>query len=519
MSSADAPMTLTGTSHSESKSRFRRDTLATSVLFLIGLGAVQPLVSLLRGVIFCRTLAPAALGAWDMALGFLMLSGTVVVLGIPGSFGRYVEHYSQRGQLASFLRRTTLACLLLTGLSTVALVAAAPAFSELIFGSRAHVDWVYYVAMALPALIAFGFVVELLTAMRLFRVVSGLQLLKATSFVVLAVALFALWRAGLESVIVGHAIGSLLAVAVACYWIVGAKRETEDEVSRAQESSDRASTMWAKLMPFAVGIWLANMLTHLFEIIDRYMIIHFSGMPSEVALEQVGHYHSSRIVPLLFVSFAGLLGSMLLPHLAKDWESGKRTSVSDGVNFSIKVLGLGLTAAGAGLLLIAPFLFEFGFGGRYDGGLVVFPLTIAYCVWLGLCFMGDLYITCAERIRLISFALAIGLVSNVVLNLLLLPPYGLWGAVAATAGSKFLLLAVTVLFARKLGMRLHAGTLVAALLPLSLCLGATPAIAILAFAACVAIRTDVVLTADEKKLLARLPSQLLDRLRSRSSAV
>ena len=45
-----------------------------------------------------------------MAFGFLMLAAPLVVLSLPGTFGRYVERYRQQGQLRSFLRRTALVC-------------------------------------------------------------------------------------------------------------------------------------------------------------------------------------------------------------------------------------------------------------------------------------------------------------------------------------------------------------------------------------------------------------------------
>ena len=41
-----------------------------------------------------------------MAQAFIMLAAPVIVLSLPGTFSRYVEHYRQRGQLKTFLKRT-----------------------------------------------------------------------------------------------------------------------------------------------------------------------------------------------------------------------------------------------------------------------------------------------------------------------------------------------------------------------------------------------------------------------------
>ena len=86
--------------------RRQTDTLADSVLILLALSVVQRLIGFVRAVLFCRWLDAEQLGLWDMAFSFLMLAAPLAVLAIPGAFGRYLEHYRQRGQLHTFLRRT-----------------------------------------------------------------------------------------------------------------------------------------------------------------------------------------------------------------------------------------------------------------------------------------------------------------------------------------------------------------------------------------------------------------------------
>lgn len=526
MSSAEIPRNMTSSpdmaaplpSPAEPKRRHvRKDTLATSLIFLLGLSATQPLVSFARGILFCRTLSPAELGAWDMVLSFIMLAGTVVVIGIPGSFGRYVEHYAQRGQLSMFMRRTTVLCAALTVLAMVVMYLAAPTFSNMIFGRPDRIQWVYYVAAGLGSLIAWGFVVELLTAMRLFRVVSGMQLFKAIAFVLLTMGMLFLWEGGPASVILGHAIASMMAVGIALYWLIPAWHSSPEQVSEAYAGDEAelqfptAWGFWAKLMPFAAWVWIANFCTHLFEMIDRYMLVHFSGMPSEEALTQVGHYHSSRIVPIFLVSFASMLASMLLPHFTKDWERNRRDAVSEGLNLAIKLLGLALCAGAAVVMLIAPYIFEYAFAGRYDGGLAVLPWTLAYCVWFSMFFLGDIYLSCAERVRLLSVALFIGLCVNVVMNLMLLPTYGLFGAVWATAFSKFVVLIATFMFAQRLGLKLHRGAWLITLLPLSICLGTTAAWSIVLVALVATLSTDSILSAGEKRRLLDLANPYVQR--------
>ncbi len=75
----------------------RSDTLAESVLILIVLAVVQRAIGFLRSVLVCDWLEPDQLGEWDLANRFFVLVAPLVVLGLPGTFGRYLEHYRHRG--------------------------------------------------------------------------------------------------------------------------------------------------------------------------------------------------------------------------------------------------------------------------------------------------------------------------------------------------------------------------------------------------------------------------------------
>jgi O-antigen/teichoic acid export membrane protein len=88
-------MTQSDTDQFASRS-LRPDTLAASVVILLAANIVQRSVGFGRGILFCRWLTPDELGTWEMAYSFLLLAAPVVVLGLPGSFGRYLERFRQR---------------------------------------------------------------------------------------------------------------------------------------------------------------------------------------------------------------------------------------------------------------------------------------------------------------------------------------------------------------------------------------------------------------------------------------
>ncbi len=267
-------------------------------------------------------------------------------------------------------------------------------------------------------------------------------------------------------------------------------------------------------MPFAVWMWVTNLIANLFDLIDRYMIVHHGGMSSDEALRQVGFYHSSRIVPLLFVGVAALLASMITPHLTADWEIGRRDAVIRRLNTTLKLLALALLAASVVVLFVAPVLFVVGFENKFQGGLVVLPCTLAYCVWFGMFAVAQNYLWCAERAVLATVPLAVGFVLNIGLNLLWLPHYGLPGAVWATTVANLAALLLTLELSRWCGMRVDPGTWLLTLAMVGLCLGPWVGLATLVVVAIATLAGDHLLDADEKRELNDHLLQGLRRLRA-----
>jgi O-antigen/teichoic acid export membrane protein len=433
----------------------KHDSLADSVVVLLVLAAVQRIMGFARGILVCRWLSPDELGQWDMAFGFLTLAAPLTVLGLPGSFGRYVEHFRQRGQLRALVRRTAIACVGLTILAVLTISFARPLVSTIVFGRTDETQLVLFLAGTLAIVIAFNYLTELLTALRMARVAGIVQFFNSLTFAGFSMLLLLAWHREATSLVVAYGIACALQI----FWMMGYLRRQLRLAPADQlihEDSGRPA-FWSRLLSFAAWVWVSNLLYNLFDVADRYMIVHTSTADDPLAI--VGSYHSSRIVPLLLVSIAGLMGTMILPHLSHDWEAGRRREVSARMNLTLKLLGLLLFVGSITILLASPFLFDVAFQGKFGRGKDAMPWTLTYCTWFGLLTVAQLYLWCAERARLSCLALLIGLVANVILNLLLLPHFGLLGAVWATAVANFTALALIYRFSAWLGMTIQPSML------------------------------------------------------------
>lgn len=191
----------------------RPDTLLASVMVLLVVNVVQRTIGFGRGVLFCRWLDPESLGQWDMAYGFLMLAAPVAVLGLPGSFGRYIERFRQRGQLRMFLLRTSIWTAGLTAIAVGVLFVFRTEFAYLVFGDSTQTALLALMAAVLATVVLHHFLEAVFAGLRVFRVVSAMHFAQSMLFAGLSLTLLCIWRQDEWSIVAGYGSACVISVA------------------------------------------------------------------------------------------------------------------------------------------------------------------------------------------------------------------------------------------------------------------------------------------------------------------
>lgn len=483
------------------------DSLSTGVAFTMGLTVAQRGVGFIRTALFCRLLPEEELGQWSLVFSFVMLCAPMTLLGITGSFGRYVEHYFQRGLLRQFFRRTGLAVTALTVIVTCLMWQNKQWVAWCLFGSAEDSHLLLPALITLATTIAYNFFLEAVIALRKIKVGSIMSLVSSWTFAILGIGLLHFTDLGSYGVVISFAVGNLLASVYA----LGVLSRTWEKLPQTNSEFSHVS-LWKKLAPFAIGLWLVNIVTNLFDMVDRYMIVHFSGFEAVEAQGLVGQYFSSMAVPLLMIGLSTTLAHMVMPYLSEDWEAKRYQAVSDRINLSTKLVGLMLACGSTVIMLVSPFLFNVVFGGKYDAGYAVLPWTIAFSFWKAIANCSYNYLYCVERTRSMFLSLVIGLVANIVLNALLLPPLGLLGAAMGTAIACAFSLAAVNWIAIKSGYRMNRGVMWVFAFPTVLCMGSVVSAVAMIGLLFVATRTTWFLSAKEQGEMEEIVRGLLDKL-------
>ena len=344
-------------------------------------------------------------------------------------------------------------------------------------------------------MLAYNFLSCIFMAARMYRVATIMQFFQSVGFAAISLALCFGWQATADSAVVGYGLASAFCIVGSYPFLkrVWQAAATELPARRA------AAHFWAKLLPFAAWIWMSNLLSGLFDIIDRYMIVHFSGLEVDEALRQVGYYHTSRLLPLLFVAVSALLGSMITPHLSHDWELGRRREVAARLNTVLKALDLSLFAASVVVLICAPFLFNTVLGRQVhrrprtasvDARLLHLVRHVRRCAKLFVVRRKSL----AEQR---GPAGRPGWSTSRSISCCSLAS-GLHGAVMATTAANFTALLLIYLLNNRLGMRIARGTWILAAVPMLLWLGPTVAVLGLLVVLAISLCTDWLFTDEER---------------------
>ena len=66
------------------------DSLVSGLSFMLVANVIQRVIGFVRNLVLCRFLADEQLGLWALSTSFFMLAAPLAVLGLPGTFGRFV---------------------------------------------------------------------------------------------------------------------------------------------------------------------------------------------------------------------------------------------------------------------------------------------------------------------------------------------------------------------------------------------------------------------------------------------
>lgn len=177
---------------------------------------------------------------------------------------------------------------------------------------------------------------------------------------------------------------------------------------------------------------------------DRYFVTYFLN------ISQTGIYSASRVLASLIGFLSLPIGVVLFPSVSRLWEQGESVKVKIYFQYSMKLfLTLAVPAVGGLYILSQPLLGIFTTSEFMVEGYLV-PLLAIGEFFAGIFLINEYLIFLVKKNRWLPLINAIGAVTNVAINIVLIPKIGILGAAISSIISYFILSIIITFWGRKM---------------------------------------------------------------------
>lgn len=412
---------------------------------VLTIGTLGKAIGVVSTILFARWMGPANLGAFSTLMAIAGLMSTIGLLGFPMLQMRDVARNAGDGPIKALTPITIsgFAMVVLTVLGAALLAQALyhtnwmPALGEL----RAHIPLL--LPLLLIGLTVPRYAGQTLIGLGFARSVTLLnQAFNPVFLLGLAALWFALDTGELLSPSTRIVMELLAAFVNATVLYILLFRKVRISSTRNWEDFDwgNLQSTWLSAFNF-VGIGLSRVLF----ITTDVLVLGFFVDP-----EQVGIYKVAAAASMLLLFPMQTMSSVYAPRIAREFANGNRGIINrDMRRLSISTFFLVLPAL-LSFLLIPVWPISIIFGQSYAGASnILVILSVGMMVRLALGSVGW-GLTMAGQESVYLRLLLLGAAINLVLNLILVPSYGVIGAAAATCAGTIITYVSVALFERKL---------------------------------------------------------------------
>jgi O-antigen/teichoic acid export membrane protein len=403
----------------------------------IGLYGLTQIFLSIKGIILIpiltKNLGAYGFGIWAQMLITVSILQPFVQLGLGSAVVRFLASRT-RHEAAEGILSSMIVVLLAAIVITLPLLAAADTIAAIILGDASSAIWIRLFAplIALDALLGIG-----MNAFRIFGHIKYQSLLLLCQGVLELLLIGGAIQQGYGLVGAGFALIVVRSVALCAvvYYIVAYGGIPRPDFSRL-----------ADYIRFGFPLIPTYIFEGIIQSSDRYVIGFFLGAAA------VGIYSASYSIGWTLAMFINFIIYILYPEIFSLYDRGDIPQIGRYLSYSWKFLFLFLIPSVFGLSVLAGPLLEILTTAEFIApGIYIIPLVAGSTVLYSMYKFYDGIIRLSKNTQALMYAIVIGGLINIVLNILLIPVYG----VVAAAGTTFLSYFVITLLVYRQSRFLH----------------------------------------------------------------
>ncbi len=198
-------------------------------------------------------------------------------------------------------------------------------------------------------------------------------------------------------------------------------------------------SFWKYLMKAAIPVGLATVFFTIYSNLDTVLLSLMKGD------EPVGWYNAGYKLVNTIRFFPTMFFWAIFPVMSEFYKSSIE-SLKKVFRKSIQYLFLLILPAGVGTTILAPKIIPLFFGEGFEPAILVLQILIWVVVLISLSRVATYCLVAIDKQKITIYIFGIGLVINIILNLILIPKFSYIGAAIAIITAEFIILLLALFF-------------------------------------------------------------------------
>lgn len=408
--------------------------------------------SFLYTIVIARLFSQQDVGTFYLALSIMYPISIFADLGLNQAFGRYAPYYlgkKEKNNVYALLNTAYVYSGTLSIILGIAIIACAGTIAEF-FKNPDLVPAMYSIALFLVFFTFFTLNSSFLISMKKLKesnLLMNLQnVLKLVFTLLFFTFSFGIFGANINSLCMGFLISYLICTIISKKFVDGELKNAE--INAVSPTNEKRITLLKEVVPFGLMLSLVSMFWAIATNIDRMLIGYL--LPENIATIQIAIYSIALALATLITIFPSAIMSILLPVMSEMDGGGKKKERLDLSYSTVRWTTFLLVPLTILLIAFPQEILNMFYGASYaEGWLVLSILTIGLFIRSISTVHGT--ILASMRVVYVEVMAALAaLIVNVILNVILIPTYGIVGSAIAAMVSFFAVTILLIYYSKKL---------------------------------------------------------------------
>jgi O-antigen/teichoic acid export membrane protein len=413
-------------------SSFRTVSIVSLAFFL------QTTFSIIFFLVIARTLPVTEVGGISLFLSFGSIFVVAFSLNLDVGLTHFISFF--KGELGEYFlpRMFIVLPAVLTVTSFTFIVALSSIISDVFFHSSQYKTVVILLGVYVAESISIGFLVSILQGIQSFK-------LAAISNIIYSGLTFGLptimsfFKLSIEFIAMSFSIGAGISLIITLFFVL------MTDLSRKTPEND----LNRKILAYVTPVFLGSLFTTLMGTVDRIIL------PALTNLTLTAIYTYSLAIATIVTALTSPFSFFLLPKISENFGSSQKGKLKKYTQGSLEMFYFIALPASIGAALLSRPLLSVLVGGVYANNFLILQIMVFSYSFFSFRPIVSSILLGVKRTDIYFFSAVAAFIANVLISLLLIPPFGLYGAVSASISAWALstvprIIAVNSIFPSKL---------------------------------------------------------------------